>query len=477
MSRVSPLEALLPGGSSRSALVLGGGCPPELLPGAARAEVGAVDVAVIAPTSGEARRHGFVEEAVAQAAGALAGGGLIFVLLPRRRRRRARSVLAAAGFVVDGYALLPRAVAPRHLVSRDRNVWRYALTRLFTERPRVRAALAGAARVPGMEHALSPLATGVVLVARRPATAAPAAWATAAAALAAPTGVVVSGSWRGRGGAITLHLFTAGATAPACVAKVADGASAEAAALALHRTAAESAGAVVPRVLAQTEVAGVPAIVQAALEGPSAAAALLRTPTRGADVVRAVGDWVLRWNLATAERRPLERALLEERLLEPAHALAALVNDGGAYEAWLRVRCDAVLGAEVPLVAAHNDLTMWNVVLAPDGRIGVLDWETAEPAALPLGDLVYAAVDAVAATRGYRSRLAAARECLEPGGAYAGVVRDLEHAAREALVLDDGAAELALHACWLRHALNERERGEADEFGEIVRWLAGRVVP
>jgi hypothetical protein len=41
------------------------------------------------------------------------------------------------------------------------------------------------------------------------------------------------------------------------------------------------------------------------------------------------------------------------------------------------------------LVPEHRDFSPWNVLLSSDGQLGVLDWESAETAGLPLLDLVY----------------------------------------------------------------------------------------
>jgi hypothetical protein len=44
------------------------------------------------------------------------------------------------------------------------------------------------------------------------------------------------------------------------------------------------------------------------------------------------------------------------------------------------------------------------------------------------------------------------------------------------LQLRPGAAELSFHACWLRHARNERRAGENAGFLEIAQWAARRAL-
>jgi hypothetical protein len=95
---------------------------------------------------------------------------------------------------------------------------------------------------------------------------------------------------------------------------------------------------------------------------------------------------------------------------------------------------------------------------------------------VPLRDLLYAAVDATAARDGYRNRLAAFTRCF-PGGAAGPLDAELDRLRRQA-GLSETAAALCEHACWLRHAADERgkrESGEARPFLSIARLLAARA--
>jgi len=56
-------------------------------------------------------------------------------------------------------------------------------------------------------------------------------------------------------------------------------------------------------------------------------------------------------------------------------------------------------GRTVVLSAAHNDLTMANVLVAGSG-VGVVDWESASATAPPLADLWYALADGVSRAGG-----------------------------------------------------------------------------
>jgi hypothetical protein len=232
----------------------------------------------------------------------------------------------------------------------------------------------------------------------------------------------------------------------------------EARALAELGPAARAAGAAVPEVVEEGELAGRPLLVTTGVEGRPASALLAESPDRRDALVARIADWLLRWNLATATEAVVSRELLERELLAPARA----VDLAGSYVAELERMGHAAEGRAVKLVAAHNDLTIANVLVARDGRLGVVDWDTAAPRALPLTDLFYAVADAEAATRGFANRSAVTSE-------------EHEQRFKDALGLDDAVADLCFHACWLRHAANESLREQQTRpFLEIARMVAAR---
>jgi thiamine kinase-like enzyme len=138
---------------------------------------------------------------------------------------------------------------------------------------------------------------------------------------------------------------------------------------------------------------------------------------------------------------------------------------------WLESRCLELTGVRCAFVAAHNDLTMFNVLLEGDG-LGVVDWECARAYDLPLGDLAYAAVDAAAAAARYGDRVAAYERAFGTGP-VAAQVDELVRRICRAVDVDDELAELCLHSTWLRHAANEQRDGSSATFLSILR----RLVP
>ena len=118
-----------------------------------------------------------------------------------------------------------------------------------------------------------------------------------------------------------------------------------------------------------------------------------------------------------------------------------------------------MVGRSLPFAAAHNDLTTWNILL--DGTdIGIVDWEAADREALPLVDLDYLVVDAVATAR--HTRRDDAFAACAGNGPDAQLARRVRHELESAIGIDEDVAELVRHACWLGHAGNEAARALPD---------------
>ena len=118
---------------------------------------------------------------------------------------------------------------------------------------------------------------------------------------------------------------------------------------------------------------------------------------------------------------------------------------------------------------------MWNMLLGEQGRLGVVDWESARENGLPLVDFFYAMADAVTIARGYTDRSKAFKACFVAGGTYARMVSQFATRLRRIVQLPDEMVEFCFHACWLHHAANEhRAAGPSDPrpFLKIVQWLA-----
>jgi aminoglycoside phosphotransferase len=477
-ARLSLLELLLPAGRARSALVLGAACPGRLRPAVGGTDE-QPDLIVVAPDPSEAGSRDWLEHAVATCAARLGGEGLAYVLADPRTRRRVRRLLRRAGLVPGpAFLHLPDPGASRHLIELDQTAASHAFGGVAPlvpwKRGLARVVLAG-----GGAGAIARSSAGVGVVARRPAAPPLFGWLRGIGGADVPEHAhLLTASWRADGSSVVLHAFGP-RSAPPVVAKLALGAgvagTGEAGRLARLGPTARQAGAQVPEVVGCGRLGVADVLLETAVPGEPLMSLLARREKLLEEAIERLARWLARWHELSAVRRPLTPGDLEREVLGPAEELAPELAGGRGYLDRLAARCAAVTGSPAPLVHAHNDLTMANVLVDGAGGLGVVDWESAEDEALPLKDFFYAVADATAATARYGDRLSAARRCFAPGGGLAPRTARLQNSIAAAAGASPPIVELAFHACWLRHAANERRGagpGQARPFGEILQWLA-----
>jgi hypothetical protein len=217
---------------------------------------------------------------------------------------------------------------------------------------------------------------------------------------------------------------------------------------------AGGSGADVPRHIGSRRDTHSSSLIQSMVPGRLAANVLERTPARLDPILRSVGAWIARWQRRTAAPGASSDGFIADSVLTPCDRLGATLAP--EYRTWL----EAVLrdANSVTVADAHGDLTMSNIVLARRG-IGVVDWVSATTGRVALQDLIYACCDGAAAIESYADRCKAFESSFRPGGRYAELVSDVVGSV--ALEVTPATRKLAFHACWLRHALDERERDDS----------------
>jgi aminoglycoside phosphotransferase (APT) family kinase protein len=114
-----------------------------------------------------------------------------------------------------------------------------------------------------------------------------------------------------------------------------------------------------------------------------------------------------------------------------------------------------------PSPFSHGDPSTLNVLVADDGGIGLVDWENAEPAGLPLWDLLYF-VNAYAAWNaelaGRRWRPEAAREALLQPSPFHTLLRAAVDRYRSAVGLSAALVPPLVFCFWMAFALREATR-------------------
>ncbi len=279
--------------------------------------------------------------------------------------------------------------------------------------------------------------------------------------------MVVATSWRGQQGATTIFLFEADERSPSVVAKLAP--SSRRAALRNEADkldelgpGARMSGAQVPAVIRYSESEARCSLLLSCVPGRPASMVLRERPGAIAGVVGDISGWLNRWNAATAHQLELTAEHYERFVLEPARAVAPDLESGAAYLDWLADACRRLSGRAVPFVCAHNDLTMSNILIAPEAPIGVVDWEEARLDGLPLADFWYSACDALLAA-GHRDRLHAFAECFPTNSDRGALITSYESELRSVVGGPPEWLDLCFHACWMQHAANEQARPAGDD--------------
>jgi hypothetical protein len=441
------LELWHPSGVAPRRLSLGALAPPAH----DCADPAEAELVVVAPAADELD-PAWLARSLTVAARRVSRDGLVWIVVPRRRRAAAEEAARRTGLhLIGAVILVPAWPGTAHFIPVDRHALRDAGVRHLGLDPRAARLLGALASQKLLRRALPGCA---LIAARRPA---PAAFAWLGGAIGTAT---VSGGPRPNGRVATVLRFPPGAAAPDLVFKAALDPGGERRLRreeeALQRLAgpARAAGAAIPA----TRAAPAPWLRGAeALRGRPAAALLARRPGRLGPVAMSVARWLDAWNRTTARTVAATPALLERILLAPA----ARVQHAGAAEPGyvdaLRRLAARLADTSLVATAAHNDLTMANVYVSPNG-IGVLDWETASADGLPLTDLWYALADALArAARVSHARAVRALVDGRPPAPRALARTPAEHAARLELTPDQ--ALLGFHTCWLQHADTELSRG------------------
>ena len=464
------LEMLHPAGFVRSWARLGSGPGDRLaptLPSGSKDDARRPGVVLLSP-SGSERRDPEWTEAAADLAATVDDDGLVAVV---GSSRRLLGALRARGLEPELTLLhAPDIERSRFVVPIPGPQARFALRSVIPLRAPKRLAVR-ILTLPGAE----PLApTSLIL---RPRGSAPLLdWLAALTPRRASCSMVLIRSWRAAGATVVMR-FGDG-SGPDVIAKVGGSPGNEAEGLRAVAPGAQQARIQVPRLVAETELGGRALLIETPVQGHPAALAIDGSSRRAARALTALAGHLRVWEAGSAVRRPMMAADLDRHLIAPARRLAAELP--GGYVEGFEARAAELVGSELPFVAAHRDVTAANVMLASGDRIGLIDWEEAMPETLPLGDLASAAVDFAAASDGYRDRVAAYRHCFEPGGRFTALTADLIAAAAGTHGIGPETVRIALEACWLNHADNERSTTTdptVDKpFMSIMRRVAARTM-
>jgi aminoglycoside phosphotransferase len=231
----------------------------------------------------------------------------------------------------------------------------------------------------------------------------------------------------------------------------------------------------IPRVVLREQWRGHPVLVETALVGrPLAPAYVRRHPEQA---VAATLEWLDQ--LAAVPAAPDDADDRFDRLLaRPLSMLGDVLPQGDERDAAARTlaQLEPLRRGRIASVAEHGDLSDPNLLLLPNGRVGVVDWELAELRGFPAHDLfvflAYVAVARARATsadaqlRAFRAAFATPTGWLRP---YAVVYAD-------ALGIERSQLRPLFLACWARITTGRLERllgtdGAVAASAELADWL------
>lgn len=193
----------------------------------------------------------------------------------------------------------------------------------------------------------------------------------------------------------------------------------------------------------------------------------LLTPDSHGRITQQVTDVLLALARRSVPAAPDHQARLIDGVQQAFRTMfAGAVSSGEVAEAERRL---ATLPS-LPPVVEHRDCSPWNVLRTPDGDLVLLDWESAEPAGLPMLDLHYFQTFAALALEG---RIAAADEATyrrtwNPASGVGRRVAACERRYLTGLGLPAACAHPLRLLTWMVHARSEHARLLAERGGGTV---------
>ncbi len=230
----------------------------------------------------------------------------------------------------------------------------------------------------------------------------------------------------------------------------------------------------IPKVVAYEEHHEFRVLVQSMLPGRIMRPALVRRRPDGC--ILAATHWLLDIHRSTVDSSSQNRNGRSQFSEDALRLLEAVLNQSGEQRLLEKTRglLAPVCEMDLPTVFEHGDFSSPNLLLDDQDRLGVVDWELADPHGLPMADLfffltyvAFARTNAV----NLQQQLQAVRQVFFDPDSWAGPV------------LRDYAGQTGIPAVWLsrlfllswiRYLANMIRRlggGEAPLSGETARWL------
>ncbi len=151
------------------------------------------------------------------------------------------------------------------------------------------------------------------------------------------------------------------------------------------RAAATVYAAGIPQVVACEPCGDRTILVETALQGQPMGPTMVRR--RSAECCQRMLHWLCSGEVVQDSGDWFERLI--EQPLEQFASRFPLNSEEKRCLTATREAIEPLRGFDLPLVLEHGDLSHPNVMMLPDGQIGAIDWELAEPRGLPTQDLFF----------------------------------------------------------------------------------------
>ena len=468
--RFSPLELYHPSGFVRNARVIGSACPDQLLPGpdVDDADDKPADLIIFAPSPRECLSAGWLNANLSSIDQQLQPDGIFYGLVPPPWRYPVQTLLRRQGFT-DRLPILhlPDRRASRYLVPLKSAPAHYAFNNLIPTRRWKRSLFLNFLRFDVGEKLISCSFPSAGFFVRRPGGLPLLDWLFQVECNEPRRGLaILSANWRTAQGSFVFHVFCANRD-PSAVIKLGWGAdhqnssSGDRSAATRAQIDAQKSGARLPKPLWSAQIGQKKAFAETCLPGQTMASILYQYPEEMKPALERTAGWIEAWNLKTLVHRPVDDEMIARQIFRPLAGLFPQEKGWEEYASWLKNRFSRI-NDRVPLVACHNDLTTWNVLLDGDGQLGVVDWSQAQEEFLPLTDFLYFLLDAVVMAEKIR-RDKAFEACFLPGGEYSSQAKRNIERFVASLDIPREMVDLCIHICFLHHAINELGSSGSEE--------------
>lgn len=179
-------------------------------------------------------------------------------------------------------------------------------------------------------------------------------------------------------------------------------------------------------------------------------------------------NWIVKLGAASANTAAAASAEVEAAMLKLYRRFAAIYPLANTAADFLVEQINTIsrVSKKFPLVFQHGDPGTWNMLVSPENRVIVIDWEAGEPEGMPLWDLFYF-------TRTYGSWMSRmqgsrnplknfAQHFLEPSPLHELLLATLRRYC-EGVGLAPALIAPLFYTCWMHRALKESTRLQKDE--------------